>query len=182
MKIKLATLSLALFPLVLAAPAFATAKDSGRSSKGTDAPRLAAPVLLPGMHGEGEGIWRAPTKSAGRLRVASKDSATGLVLGFDAAITRVHPKGSDPREIGGDLLGDVIVVDRFGSRGVATIAGKWTQDPDGQGFFVAHIYVATGDSGEPLAAVGRCFGPFEAPLPGSGPTKKGSVTLRWDVQ
>ena len=182
MKNKLATLSLALFPLVLAAPAFATAKTSGKPAERPDAPRLAAPVLLPGMHGEGNGTWRSPTKSAGRLRVASKDSATGLVLGFDAAITRVITKGADPREIHGDLLGEVLVVDKDGSRAVATIAGKWAQDPDGQGSFVAHIYVATGDSKEPLAVVGRCFGPFEAPLPNSGAKKRGSVTLRWDVQ
>lgn len=163
--------------LTLAAPALATAKSPSSKQLGEAGaldPRPAG--LLPGMHGEGRGTWRAATKTPGRLRAISTVEGKGPTFGFDADLTRVARKGST--EICGELLGEMILVDpKVGSHTVALIAGEWSQDDEGRGAFVAHILVPTGDREEPLAAVGRCFGPFEV----GAREKKGSVTVRWDV-
>ena len=162
--------------LTLAAPVLAVGKSpSGKQlgEPGAFDPRLAG--LLPGMHGEGSGTWRAATKTPGRLRAISTAEQKGPTFGFDAALTRVARKGSS--EICGELLGEMILVDpKLGSHTVALIQGEWSQDDEGRGAFVAHILVPTGDREEPLAAVGRCFGPFEV-----GAKAKGTVTVRWDV-
>ena len=180
------SLSLAVLSVVLAAPALAvdTRKTPTKASDALATPDAPAAVLLPGMHGEGTGTWRAPSKSAGRLRAISRVGQRGPEFAFDAAITQVLPtKGSDGPAIGGDIVGEVLAVDREnGTQRVALLVGKWSQEADGQGSFVAHIFVPSNDPKEPRVAIGRCFGPIDAPLPGSGSAKKGAVTLRWDVQ
>lgn len=167
--------------LTLAAPALATGRSP--SNKQLDQPgardsKLAR--LLPGMHGEGSGTWRAATKTAGRLRATSTVDPKGPTFGFDAVLTRVAEKGAT--EIGGNLLGEMILIDlKEGSHVVALIAGEWSQEADGRGAFVAHILLPTGDRDEPYAAVGRCFGPFQVPPPDLKSNEKGTVTFRWDV-
>jgi hypothetical protein len=179
--------------LTLVAPVFAEGKNPSRkeipnpkynpSQKQLDEswprdPRSA--VLLPGMHGEGTGTWRPAAKLPGRLRAISVAEGKGPTFGFDAAITRVHEKGST--EIRGTFLGEMLLIDpKQGAHAVAMIAGEWSQDADGRGAFMGHILVPTGDREEPFEAVGRIVGPFEVPNPDLKGSQKGTVTLRWDV-
>ncbi|MFN0007920.1 MAG: hypothetical protein ACKVXR_08425 [Planctomycetota bacterium] len=167
--------------LTLAAPALAIGKSPSTKQlgqPGTLDPKLAG--LLPGMHGEGSGTWRAATKTPGRLRATSTVDPEGTTFGFDAVLTRVAIKGST--EISGELLGEMILVDpKAGSHTVALIAGVWSQEADGRGAFAAHILMPTGDRDEPFLAVGRCVGPFEVPPPELRGRSKGTVTFRWSV-
>lgn len=162
--------------LTLAAPALAIGKvPSGKQPDQRHAPDPKLAGLLPGMHGEGSGTWRAAAKMPGRLRATSTVDPRGPTFGFDCALTRITRKGST--EIGGELLGEMILIDpKAGSHTVALIAGEWSQEDNGRGAFVAHILLPTGDRDEPYLAVGRCFGPFEV-----GAKNKGIVNFRWDV-
>lgn len=175
------SLSLALTPLILGAPALGTVTAVAKSFGGaTVLPRITG--LAPGMHGEGRGTWRGPEEGLGRLRATSRVSPDGPLFAFDAALARVVPMGPHGPEIEGTFFGQMLAIDSVhGPEVVATVVGQWMQEVDGRGWFVGHIFLLTGDANEPVLSVGRFFGPFRTPAPDSGLRQDGVATVRWDV-
>lgn len=147
-----------------------------------DASEPGVSALLPGMHGEGRGIWRGTEQGLGRLRATTRVSPEGPTFAIDAALARVVPMGPHGDWIEGTLFGEMLALDPvLGRQVVATIVGQWVEEPDGRGAFVAHLFVPTGDPDEPVVFAGRCVGTFRTQAAASGSSSRGVASLRWSV-